>query len=240
MCQGGAVRVAIVEDDIHVGQLMTLWLEEAGHTGRLYTNGKDFLREISRETFDLLIFDWMLPDTTGDKLLMWVREHLDQPVPVIFVTARDTEEDIVRGLNLGADDYITKPVRRNEFLARVAAVMRRTQSRAPESASIEISSYHIDLNLRTVRRGQEEVELTQKEFELAVFLFRNLGRLLSRQHLLESVWGHQGGMNTRTVDTHVSRLRTKLDFSPANGLRLSAIYNHGYRLEQIEPTNANA
>jgi len=228
------VRVALVEDDTHVGQLMCLWLEEAGYSSRHYLSGKPFLQDMARESFDLVILDWMLPDTSGDQLLEWVRKNVDWPIPVIFVTGRDTEEDIVHGLNLGADDYVTKPVWRNEFLARITAVLRRTRPMVAKGELLDMPPFRIDTVTRRIARDGQDIELTQKEYELALFLFRNAGRLLSRRHLLESVWGHQSDINTRTVDTHVSRLRTKLELLPEQGWRLSAIYNHGYRLEQLK------
>lgn len=227
------MRVAIVEDDTHVGQLMCLWLEEAGHKTQLFMTGQVFLKAMARESFDLVLLDWMLPDTTGDKLLEWLRQHVDWRLPVIFTTSRDTEEDIVQGLTLGADDYITKPVRRNEFLARVLAVTRRLHEDQAQTV-LNLPPYEVDTGTRVVRLHGEMVELTQKEFELALFLFRNAGKVLSRGHILESVWGKSSDLNTRTVDTHVSRLRTKLALLPENGWRLNAIYNHGYRLETLE------
>jgi len=230
------LRVALVEDDTHVGQLMCLWLEEAGHSSQHYLSGKPFLQDMARESFDLVILDWMLPDASGDELLIWLRKNVDWPIPVIFVTARDTEEDIVLGLNLGADDYIAKPVRRNEFLARLGAVLRRSAPTLAKDELLDLPPFRIDMHTRRITRDGRDVELTQKEYELALFLFRNTGRLLSRRHLLESVWGHQSEINTRTVDTHVSRLRTKLALLPEQGWRLSAVYNHGYRLERLNET----
>lgn len=227
------MRVAVLEDDTHVGQLIGLWLEEAGHVPQLFTSGASLTKALGRESFDLLLLDWMLPDTTGDKILQWVREHVDWPIPVIFVTARDSEEDIVAGLTLGADDYVSKPVRRDEFLARISAVVRRVHAPAKPSGLLSFPPFELDVGSRRVRRRGEDIELTQKEYELALFLFRNHGRLLSRGHILQSVWGHQPDITTRTVDTHISRLRTKLGLSAENGWQLNSIYNHGYRLEHI-------
>lgn len=228
------MRVALVEDDAHVGQLMGLWLEEAGYSFRSYVTGQSFIKDVVRESFDLVVLDWMLPDTSGDKLLAWLREHVGWRLPVVFVTARDSEEDIVRGLELGADDYITKPVRRAELLARIHAVMRRSQAGEPAGGGvIEISPIRVDMATRTVLVDGRPVELTHMEFELTQFLFRNVDRVLSRGHILESVWGKTAGLNTRTVDTHISRLRTKLGLGAEHGLRLTAVYNHGYRLERV-------
>jgi two-component system response regulator RegX3 len=226
-----AVRVALVEDDAQVGQLISMWLEEAGYQPMLFGTGAVFQRTAGRESFDLVILDWMLPDTTGDQLLVWLREKVDSRVPVVFVTARDSEEDIVRALQLGADDYLPKPVRQAELLARLQAVSRRVYGAGEAKGVLRFPPYELNLDSRTVLADGKPVELTQKEFDLALFMFRNAGRLLSRQHILETIWGHRGDVPTRTVDTHMSRIRAKLGLGAANAWRLSAIYNHGYRLE---------
>lgn len=228
------MRIAVVEDDTHVGQLVCLWLEEAGHHYQLFTTGGEFQKSVIHESYDLAVLDWMLPDTTGDRLLAWLRERMDWRLPVVFVTARDSEEDIVRGLTLGADDYIAKPVRRNELLARIGAVTRRSQVTPRENEVLDVAPFSIDTGARAVRRGNQAIELTQKEYELALFLFRHPGRLLSRSHILQSVWGHHADISTRTVDTHVSRLRAKLGLGPESGWNLISVYNHGYRLEQAD------
>lgn len=227
------MRVAVLEDDTHVGQLLGLWLEEAGHVPQLFTTGATLTKALARDSFDLLLLDWMLPDTTGDKILQWVRANVDWSIPVIFVTARDSEQDIVAALTLGADDYLAKPVRHDEFLARVSAVARRALPPVKPSGVLMYPPFELDVGSRRVRRRGETIELTQKEYELALFLFRNHGRLLSRGHILQSVWGHQPDITTRTVDTHISRLRTKLGLTPENGWQLNSIYNHGYRLEHL-------
>ncbi len=230
---GAGVRIALLEDDEQLGPLVALWLENAGHAPQLFSTGAALIKALERESFDLLILDWMLPDTTGDKILLWVREHIDWAIPVVFVTARDSEEEIVGGLNLGADDYIVKPVRQQEFLARVAAVSRRSQATATPAGRLKFPPFELDEASRAVQRDGRQVELTQKEYELALFLFRNHGRLLSRGHILQSVWGHQADITTRTVDTHISRLRTKLGLGVDIGWQLNAVYNHGYRLEHL-------
>lgn len=232
------MRVALVEDDVHVAQLIGLWLEEAGYSPCPYGTGQDFIRDLARESFDLIILDWMLPDTDGGQVLASLRERVSWRVPVIFVTARDAEADIVHGLELGADDYLTKPVRRAELLARIHAVMRRSGASEPASAVLDMPPYRVDGVTRTVLVAGQPVELTHMEFELAQFLFRNIDRVLSRGHILESVWGKTAGLHTRTVDTHISRLRAKLGLGAEHGLRLTAVYNHGYRLERVVPAVA--
>ncbi len=231
------MRIAILEDDQDIANLMQLWLEEAGHDCKLYLNSKSFMSGVNRENFDLLILDWMLPDINGDEVLKWLRENFDWPIPVLFITLRDSEEDIVYVLEQGADDYMTKPVKKLEMLARVNALGRRSQGGISNKGKQEFGHYELDYNGRTIAHAGKDIELTQKEFDLATFLFRNTGRVLSRQHILESVWGKTGDINTRTVDTHVSRLRNKLSLNKENEWKLSAIYHHGYRLEHLGASN---
>ncbi|NJN45769.1 MAG: response regulator transcription factor [Candidatus Competibacteraceae bacterium] len=227
------MRIALLEDDALLAQLMNTWLAEAGHECAVFNTGKQFTHSLRRETFDVLVLDWMLPDTDGIQVLRWIREHIDWPIPVLFVTGRDEEADIVQALNQGADDYMTKPVKRLEMLARITAISRRT---APQDSKdiLEFGRYRIDPNTRTVYLDDKPIELTEKEFELGLFLFRYACRVLSRGHILENVWGRNPDLNTRTVDTHISRIRHKLNLNAEYGWQLKAVYQHGYRLEQSE------
>ena len=227
------MHIALLEDDIHVGELIQLWLKEAGHNCKHYTEGQKFIDEALQQSFDMVILDWMLPDINGDKVLDWVRSHFDWNIPVLFVTMRDSERDIVYALEHGADDYMSKPVKQMEMLARINALSRRTEHKPAESKELVIGDYVIDMVSRAVRHNDKPIKLTQKEFELVTFLFSNLNSVLSRKHILEKVWGHSGELNTRTVDTHVSRIRNKLDLGKSDDWRLSAIYHHGYRLEYL-------
>lgn len=195
------------------------------------------LNALKGDSFDLLLLDWMVPEIDGEGVLIWVRENLNWRIPIVFLTMRDNEEDIVKILSLGADDYITKPVRQKEMLARITALARRANVLDTEktaSDELRYGPYTINLKNNTVSRNDNSIKLTQKEFELVLFLFRNLGRIVSRGHMLESVWGHNKDINTRTADTHISRIRNKLGLVPENGWRISAIYHHGYRLEQVD------
>ncbi len=229
------MRIAMLEDDQVVGSAMRQWLEAGGHSVHHYTSGKAIVREAGRESFDLFLLDWHVPDMSGEEVLRWLRDKQKTTVPVLFATSRDTEEDIVAALTAGADDYMIKPIRRMELLARVEALYRRMRPKVAETPQIVMSPYEIDLARRVVKLNGEAVEMTDKEYELTVFLFQNLGRLLSRGHISESVWGRSADVQSRTVDTHVSRVRKKLDFGTANGVRLSPVYNFGYRLEKISP-----
>jgi two-component system response regulator RegX3 len=234
------VRIAVLEDDTDQAELMKSWFKEVGHECQAYGSGSEFKTVLKRETFDLLVVDWNLPDTTGPEVLSWVRENLDWPIPVLFVTSRDLEEDIVYALEHGADDYMTKPVKQHETLARITALERRSQPGSDRATSLKEGLFEFDLANRNVRIGTNTVELTNKEFDLALLLFRNPGRLLSRNYILENVWGTNAELNTRTVDTHISRVRSKLGIKPDNGVRLSAVYNHGYRLESLPITGTKS
>ncbi|MEJ2438616.1 MAG: response regulator transcription factor [Gammaproteobacteria bacterium] len=230
---GVALRIALVDDDIHLAQTIQLWMEQAGFDVVHYPNGREFTGALRKESFDLYILDWMMPEQDGEQILNWLNEQTEHRTPVIFITQRDSEEDIARILNQGADDYITKPLRQKELLARIAAVTRRSSGIQKEV--LEYPPYRINLTSHTLQKDDATIKLTQKEFELVTFMFKNLGRLLSRGHILSSVWGHGSEFTTRTVDTHISRIRKKLELTPENGWRLSAIYHQGYRLEQVEP-----
>lgn len=226
------MRVALLEDDADQVALFTEWLKSAGHTCESFGNGKAFVRNIKRDSYDALILDWMVPDMDGFEVLGWVRENIDWRIPVLFVTAKDSEDDIVRALEQGADDYVVKPAKQRELLARLTAVVRRANPTDDQQQTIEQEPFLIDLGNHEIQRDGQKIDVTQKEYELIVFLFRNVGRVLSRAHILENVWGRNPDINTRTVDTHVSRIRSKLSLAPDTGWKLSSIYQHGYRLEK--------
>ena len=227
------MRIAILEDDPDQLALLERWLADAGHDVHPYQSGRETMRHAGRESFDIFVLDWQVPDVSGPEVLAWVRNNVSKHVPVLFVTVRDSEEDIVFALENGADDYMIKPARKHELLARVNALLRRAYPRE-EEALLSFPPFEIDTRRGEVRRAGAKIELTPKEFDLAVVLFRNIGRLLSRGHLQESVWGRSGDLATRTVDTHISQVRKKLDLRPETGFRVVPIYNYGYRLEQVD------
>lgn len=227
------MRVAIIEDDNDQAQVLNILLTEAGFDCIIFNSGQQAIRAMAAENFDLVLIDWLLPDISGIEVLDWVRAHQGWSMPVVFVTQKDEEADVVFALEHGADDYIAKPVKSQELKARIRALVRRVQPLRPVRPVLEFGPYRFNMDRRELLFRDAPVILTQKEFDLAVFLFRNAGRLLTRAHLLESVWGHSEDLNTRTLDTHISRLRKKLDLTPQNGWRLSAVYQHGYRLEPV-------
>lgn len=223
----------MLEDDRYQSDVMQVWLHAVGHECRAFSTGQAFKEGIRCSECDLVILDWVLPDTDGIEVLGWIRANCDW-IPVIFVTRMDREEDVVLALEKGADDFMSKPVKPLEMLARITALGRRVHPPGERTELFEIGDYRLSLQSRTVGRRGERIELTHKEFDLALYLFRHVGRLLSRGQILEAVWGTSAELNTRTVDTHVSRIRNKLHLLPENGWKLSAVYQHGYRLERLE------
>lgn len=224
--------IGFLEDDPDQAVLVEHWLKQAGYRVRLFSSAAEFRRRQGVESVDLLLLDWMLPDATGPEVLQWVRDSANARLPVIFLTARGSEADLVRGLNSGGDDYVVKPARQSELMARVSAVLRRIGFGADEQESFELPPYQINATHRRISFGDKQIELTPREFDLAAFIFRRHGRIVSRDSLLENVWNMSAAVSTRTVDTHVSRLRKKLELSGEHGWRLAAVYQHGYRLEQ--------
>ena len=224
--------VGCVEDDADQTGLLRLWLEHAGYGCAVFATASDFRRRLGNEAVDLVLLDRSLPDSSGLEVLSWIKQSPNAGLPVIFLTASGDEADIVEGLAAGADDYVVKPPKQGELLARVAAVLRRRGVDAEGVETLDLPPYRIDALRRQISIHDEPVELTQREYELACYLFRRQGRLVSRDALLENVWNLAGGVSTRTVDTHISRLRKKLGLSGEYGWRLTAVYQHGYRIEQ--------
>ncbi len=223
------MNIILLEDDQAQADLLASWLIESGHKCEHAATGERFLARLDRSDFDLLVLDWELPDTTGLEVLKIIRSTINWHVPILFVTQRDAENDIVEALSCGADDYMIKRASRAEFLARVSALSRRLGSGELEA---EFGKYKFNLENKTVSLDGEDVRLTAREFEVAHYLFQRSGRLVSRDQLLRDVW-RVTGVNTRTVDVHVSRVRKRLAISPENGFRIKTVYQHGYRLEQI-------
>ena len=223
--------IGLLEDDEDQSRLIAHWLSDAGHQVRSYPGGAEFRRKLGAASVDLLILDWNLPDESGLTILRSLRE-VGSALPVLFLTARTSEDDIVTGLREGADDYVGKPATQRELLARVDALLRRSHPKKDTAEEDDVEPYRIDLVRRRIEIAGEEIPLTDREFDLALFLFRRRGRVVSREALLESIWNIRGDVATRTVDTHISRLRKKLGLGGEHGWRLNAVYQHGYRLDR--------
>ena len=227
------ILIGILEDDVDQSALLEVWLEDAGYVTRVFSSGPEFIRAIQLEGFDLLLLDWNLPEMSGLEVLEWVRHNVHDHVPVLFLTTRGEERHVVAALEAGADDYVSKPARPQELIARIRSLARRSGLVQPERDSIEIEGYVLDRSSVSVTVDNDDVPLTQREFELAWMLFENQDKILSREYLLRNIWNISAAVKTRTVDTHVSRVRSKLNLRPENGWRLSSVYHYGYRLEQV-------
>lgn len=235
--------IGLLEDDESQIELISLWAGEAGKELKAYTTGQSFREALEQEDFDLIILDWQLPDTSGLDELDWLRNETNSQIPVIFITSRDSEDSVIEALDHGADDYMVKPVNKGVTLSRINALRRRSDLNTPtdpvttepeNSVDRELyKPYEINLNEGTISRDGEPIKLTNKEFQLASYMFRNKGSLISRDFLLEHIWDTRSDLNTRTVDTHVSRIRSKLGINPSNGWQLNSIYQRGYRLFQV-------
>ncbi len=200
-----AGTIMVVEDEPNIGALVRTYLEREGFRVLWLRNGEDALAELSRHSIALVVLDIGLPGVDGFE----VCRRIGGRVPVILLTARDEEADRVAGLELGADDYVVKPFSPRELTARVKAVLRRAQGPDPQDA-LALGPVTLQRASREVRVDGEEIELTQREFDLLEYLMRHAGQVVSRETLLESVWGFIAPGETRTVEVHVAQLRKKL------------------------------
>lgn len=227
--------IACLEDDAAQGQMMRQCLTDNGYDCQLYVTGRDLLAALPRcGPFDLILLDWEVPDIDGLEVLRWIRHNTGYSTPVMFVTNRSAEQDLVQGLRAGADDYMIKPARPAELLARVAALLRRSNVAVMEEPlPFRCGAYDVDPGNDTIRLGDETIELAPKEYELALLFMRNPGRLFSRDVLSRTVWNRDIPATSRTLDTHLSNIRRKLRLRPENGVRLHASYALGYRLELV-------
>ncbi|HKW02858.1 MAG TPA: response regulator transcription factor [Vicinamibacterales bacterium] len=226
-------RVLVVEDSADIADLIRHYLERAGHTVEVVASGNDALPRARKTSPEIVILDLMLPGMDGLLVCQALRhDRSTAAIPVIMLTARGEEADRVRGLELGADDYVTKPFSPKELVARVAALLRRTQPSRPPATVLRYGPVTMDIDRHHVRAGEEDLRLTAKEFLLLRYLIEHRGRVLSRDLLLSDVWGYQYTGGTRTVDVHVRRLREKL---PLLQTALTTVKQFGYKLEDSPP-----
>ena len=226
------MKIALLEDDLAYAETIQEWLQEAGFEVDHFKTGLALLRKFPHSQYDLCIFDWALPDMEGPDVMVSIKLKSNNLPPIIFFTGRSEEQDIVRVIESGADDYIVKPASRPLLLARINALLRRTNSKPSSEGAFEYGPLKVDSKQHMVTIDGEEVKLTDKEFDLALYFLKNEGVLLSRTHLMNVVWGASSEIETRKVDVHVSHLRTKLKLTPENGWKLTSIYQQGYRLER--------
>lgn len=223
------VRILIAEDDLDIADLVAHYLQKAGWETHLATSGDKALAYARAHQVDLVILDLMLPGMNGLDICRALRaDRAKAAVPIIMLTAKAEEGDRVAGLEIGADDYVSKPFSPNELVARIRALMRRAQRAIPQEKALRLGPIVVDFVSHSVSYDGREVKLTAKEFLLLQYLLEHKGRVLSRDVLLEDVWGYRYTGGTRTVDVHVRRLREKL---PVLVDALVTIKQFGYRLE---------
>jgi DNA-binding response OmpR family regulator len=220
--------ILLVDDEQNIIELATMYLEQEGFHVISARDGEAALERIKRDHPALVVLDLMLPKIDGWQVCRKVRTESD--LPILMLTARDDDVDKIVGLEIGADDYMTKPFNPRELVARVKAILRRTEPRRPEpGGSIRIADVTIDPARRTVYAGEREIELRTKEFDLLLALAENEGIVLSREKLLDLVWGFDFYGQTRTVDVHVAHVRNKLEGS---GVVIETVWGVGYKLER--------
>lgn len=224
------MHILVAEDDRDIADLIARYLQKAGWTAHIAGAGDAALSHVRTHGADLVVLDVMLPVMSGLEVCRALRgDRATAAIPIIMVTARAEETDRIVGLDLGADDYVSKPFSPNELVARIRALMRRSTRSAPEASTITFGTLVMDLGRHTVLDGGREVKLTAKEFLLLQYLMQHRGRVLSRDLLLGDVWGYRYTGGTRTVDVHVRRLREKL---PILVEALVTVKQFGYKLEE--------
>jgi two-component system response regulator RegX3 len=226
-------KILIIEDEISFSEALSFLLEKEGFETRVSETGKQGIAAFNEEQFDLVLLDLMIPEISGIDVCRTIRTSSN--IPIIMLTAKDSEVDKVVGLELGADDYVTKPYSARELVARIKAVLRRgvsDESGSSESIGIHsVGGIRMDIERHQVTVKGALIPLPLKEFELLEFLMRNSGRVLTRGQLIDRVWGGDYYGDTKTLDVHIKRLRSKIEDDPANPVLIQTIRGLGYKFE---------
>ncbi|MEY4411828.1 MAG: hypothetical protein RL560_87 [Actinomycetota bacterium] len=226
-------KILIIEDEASFSEALSFLLQKEGYSINIADNGKDGLEQFKSQDFDLVLLDLMIPELSGIEVCRAIRAT--SQVPIIMLTAKDSEIDKVVGLELGADDYVTKPYSSRELVARIKAVLRRgsiePDSLSDNSGVHEVAGIRMDTERHQVSVNGRQIALPLKEFELLEFLLRNAGRVLTRGQLIDRVWGGDYYGDTKTLDVHIKRLRSKIESDPANPVLIQTIRGLGYKFE---------
>ncbi|HEY2643026.1 MAG TPA: response regulator transcription factor [Galbitalea sp.] len=223
-------RILIVEDEPSLAEPLAFLLEREGYEPTIAADGLAAVAEFERNGSDLILLDLMLPGLSGTEVCKEIRSR--SSVPIIMLTAKDSEIDIVVGLELGADDYVTKPYSSRELLARIRAILRRrVEDEVASDAVLEAGSVRMDVERHTVAVGGRETKMPLKEFELLEVLLRNAGRVLTRGQLIDRVWGADYYGDTKTLDVHIKRIRSRIEDNPSEPTMLLTVRGLGYRFE---------
>ena len=226
-------KVLIIDDEMHIVELLRFNLETSGYKTIYSYDGFDGFIKAKEEKPDLILLDWMLPNISGIEVLKKIRQDADlKKIPVIMLTAKNMEDDKVEGLEVGADDYITKPFSIKELLARITSVMRRYgMNTGKESEELTAGNLKLNLTKHEVKINDKKIDLTLKEIEILKILLKNRGKVLSRNFLLDEIWGYEYYGETRTVDVHIRYLRKKLEEAGADEKYIETIRGVGYKIE---------
>ena len=225
-------KILVVEDEKSFSEPLSFLLGKEGYKVEVAESGTDAVAKFNKSGADLILLDLMLPGMSGTDVCKEIRSH--SMVPIIMLTAKDDEVDTVIGLELGADDYVTKPYSSRELLARIKAVLRRKgdfQLEEGESTTVQVGDIKLDSDRHIVSFKGENVALPLKEFELLEFLMRNAGRVLTRIQIIDRIWGNDYVGDTKTLDVHIKRLRSKLEADPANPELIQTVRGLGYKME---------
>jgi two-component system, OmpR family, response regulator RegX3 len=225
-------KILVVEDEKSFSEPLSFLLGKEGYKVEVAESGTDAVARFNKSGADLILLDLMLPGMSGTDVCKEIRSN--SMVPIIMLTAKDDEVDTVIGLELGADDYVTKPYSSRELLARIKAVLRRKgdfQLEEGESATVQVGEIKLDSDRHIVSFKGENVALPLKEFELLEFLMRNSGRVLTRIQIIDRIWGNDYVGDTKTLDVHIKRLRSKLEADPANPELIQTVRGLGYKME---------
>ena len=223
--------ILVIEDNRDYAATLSLNLEREGYEVAAAHTGTSGLDQVRSLTPDLVILDLMLPEMNGYTVLQRLREE-GRAMPVLVMTARGTEDEKLRGFGLGADDYIVKPCGLREILARVKALLRRAGSTTPGATEVTLGDLTVDFSARVVRRGDAEIAVRPKEFDLLAALLRHRGRVVSREELLREVWGYSGDTQSRTLETHLGSLRERLGDDPQTQRYIVTVRRAGYRIAE--------
>jgi DNA-binding response OmpR family regulator len=223
--------ICLLEDEPALSEQVVTLLTSLGHRSCAFADGKDAIRALRTETFDLFILDWHVPGATGVEVLEHIRKVRQLDTPVLFLTSRTEEQDLVTVFEMGADDYCTKPLKARELSVRIEALLRRSYPATQLASKRRYAGYTFDSGNQTVSVDELQISLSEKEFKLALILFDNMDRAIARKRLVDEVWGGAGDALSRTLDVHISWLRKKLDLgATSKTLYIKSIHGHGYRL----------
>jgi DNA-binding response OmpR family regulator len=235
------VSIAVLERDPFRSESLRAFLESAGHCLSMFARRTALAAALELTAFDAIVLDWDGADSSDAEALKHIRGLVGPAVPILVCSKRCGEIDVVDALRAGADDYLVKPLRRAELIARLEAVTRRRTHASLRPDPREVGEFRIDCRQRTIHRNGAAISLTSIDFDLSVLFLGNIERLLTRDHIHEAIWKRAHALRSRTLDTHVSRVRNKLKLLPVHGWRLVSVYGYGYRLLRLEaPLNTGA